>query len=392
MDLKEMTAEALEERKAAIATELDSEGADLDALENEVRSINEELEARKAAEAKRVEIRSIVAAGAGEVIAKTPATEEKKSMKLDEIRASKAYEEAFAEYIKSKDATACRAMLAEASDAEERGLMTTNATNGTVSVPVIVYDIVKNAWENDEIASRVKKTYLQGNLKVDFEISSTGATAHNEGASVDEESLVLGTVDLTPVLILKWISITKEAAELRGAAFLQYVYDELVHKIAEKAVDTLITKIEACGTVATSTCVGVPVVTSTQVTIGLVAEAMAQLSAQAKNPVIIMNRASWGEFKKVQANNKYAYDPFEGLPVLYNNSITAFSAATTGVTYAYVGDLAEGAIFNFPGGEDSIEVIEDRITLATSGKVKEIGSQFIGIGVVGPNAFVKIQH
>ena len=67
MEIREMTAEALEERKAAIATELDNEGADLDALESEVRAINEELESRKAAEAKKNEVRSMVAAGEGEV-------------------------------------------------------------------------------------------------------------------------------------------------------------------------------------------------------------------------------------------------------------------------------------------------------------------------------------
>jgi len=389
MEIKEMTAEALEERKSAIVAELDTEGADLDALEEEMRAIKAELEERVAAEAKKAEIRASVAAGEGVVI-KEAIQEERKMPTFEEVRASKAYAEAYAEGIKTKDFSECRRMLQE-SDAEARGLMTTNADGGTVSVPVIVYDIVKNAWETDAIASRVKKSYLRGNLKVDFEISSTGATAHNEGASVDEETLVLGTVDLTPVLILKWISITKEAAELRGEAFLRYIYDELVHKIAEKAVDTLIAKIEACGTASTSTCVGVPVVEASSASVGTVASAMAQLSAQAQNPVVIMNRQSWGVFKAAQYANKFNVDPFEGLDVLYNNSIKSFDVASTGDTYMIVGDLGEGALFNFPGGEDGIEVVEDRITLATSGKVKEIASEFIGIGVVGPNAFVKVQ-
>ena len=50
MDLKEMTVEQLEERKSAIVGELDNEGADLDALEEEVRAIKAELEAREAEE------------------------------------------------------------------------------------------------------------------------------------------------------------------------------------------------------------------------------------------------------------------------------------------------------------------------------------------------------
>ncbi|MBQ1570987.1 MAG: hypothetical protein IIZ78_07690, partial [Clostridiales bacterium] len=61
MEIKDMTVEQLEERKNAIVAELDNEGADLDALEAEVRSIKEELEARAAEEAKKVEIRKTVA-------------------------------------------------------------------------------------------------------------------------------------------------------------------------------------------------------------------------------------------------------------------------------------------------------------------------------------------
>ena len=68
MNFKEMAIEELEARKAAIGTEIDGEGADLDALQEEIRSINEELEARKAEAAKRAEIRQAVAAGEGEVV------------------------------------------------------------------------------------------------------------------------------------------------------------------------------------------------------------------------------------------------------------------------------------------------------------------------------------
>ena len=69
MEFNEMSIEQLEERKAAIATEIDAPEADLDALEEEIRGINEELENRRAEEAKRAEIRSQGAQGAGVVIA-----------------------------------------------------------------------------------------------------------------------------------------------------------------------------------------------------------------------------------------------------------------------------------------------------------------------------------
>ena len=95
-----MTAEELLERRSAIAVEVEEDGADLDALEAEVKSINEELEARKEAEAQKAEIRAEVANGAGEIRESIP-TEEVKKMTLEEIRSSHEYNVAFANYIKT---------------------------------------------------------------------------------------------------------------------------------------------------------------------------------------------------------------------------------------------------------------------------------------------------
>lgn len=377
MEFKEMTIEQLEERKQAIPTELDNEDADLNALEEEVRGINAELESRKAAEEKKVEIREAVAAGEGKIIEQAK-TEEVKTMDINEIRNSKQYIDAYAEYIKSGDPAECRALLSE------------NATNGTVAVPELVYEIVKTAWEREGIMSRVRKSYIRGNLKVGFEISASGATIHNEGAAVDEESLVLGIVNLVPKSIKKWISISDEALDLSGETFLQYIYDELAYRIAKKAADELVAQIEACGTVSTTTCPSVPVVKAASAALGTIAAAMAALSDDAANPCVIMNKATWGTFKALQAGGNYGYDPFEGLDVVFNNTIKAYSAASTGDTYAIVGDLDQGALANFPNGEE-ITFKYDEMTLATSDLVRVIGRQFVGLGVVAPDAFVKVQ-
>ena len=295
-----------------------------------------------------------------------------------EIRNSEAYINAYAEYLKTGDDTECRSLLTE------------NATGGTVPVPELVYDIVKTAWERDGITSRVRKAYVKGNLKVGFEISSTGATVHTEGGgAVSEETLVLGVVNLVPKSIKKWISVSDEALDLRGEEFLRYVYDELTYQIAKKAADELIAAIKACGTVSTTTQVAVPAIASTTVGVGLVAQAMSLLSDEAANPVVMMNKATWGTFKAAQYANGFDADPFEGLPVVFNNSITAFTAATTGVPYAIVGDLEQGALMNFPNGE-GIDFKVDELSQAEYDLVRIIGREFVGIGVVAPNAFVKI--
>lgn len=376
MEIKDMTIDQLEERKAALVADLDSPEADLDAIEEEMRSIKTEMENRQAAEAARAEQRAKIAEGLGEVTEHIE-EEERNIPTMEEIRNSKEYIEAYAEYLKSEDPSECRALLSE------------NATNGTVAVPELVYDIVKTAWEREGIMSRVRKSYLRGNLKVGFEISSTAAQTHNEGAAVSEEDLVLGTVNLIPQSIKKWISISDEALDLRGEAFLNYIYDELTYRIAKKAADLLVANIISLGTVSTTTAPGVPVLTARTASLGTIAGAMALLSDEAANPVIIMNKATWGAFKALQADGNYGYDPFEGLPVVFNNTITAYSAATTGVTYAIVGDLDHGALANFPNGEE-IEIKYDNVTLMTNDLVRVLGREFVGLGVVAPDAFVKI--
>ena len=75
MEIKEMTIEQLEERKVAISSEVEMDGADLDALDAEVKSINAELEERRAIEAKKVEIRKSIADGAGKVVESAPVEE-----------------------------------------------------------------------------------------------------------------------------------------------------------------------------------------------------------------------------------------------------------------------------------------------------------------------------
>lgn len=377
-DFKNMSVDELRARLEEIPDALNAEGADVDALDNEVRSIKEELERRAAEESKKKEIREMLAAGKApdaEVIEKQ---EERKMPDNMEIRNSKEYIDAYAEFIKTGD------------DAECRGLLTENAVSGTVPVPEMVYDIVKTAWDREGITRRVRKAYYKGNLKVGFEISGTDAAVHTEGGDpVAEETLVLGVVELIPQSIKKWISISDEVMDMRGEAFLRYIYDELTYRIAKKAADGIIAAIEACGTVSTTTCPSVPKITATTITMGLAASAIGTLSDEAANPVIMMNKATWAKFKAVEYANGYGADPFEGLDVEFNNTIKSFDAATTGETYMIVGDLDHGALMNLPNGE-GIDFKFDDTTLMTNDMIRVLGRMFVAEKVVAPNAFVKV--
>lgn len=373
--------EQIESRSAELAAEVEAAETNeaMDAIQEELDAIEERKKQLKLEIERRKINLSAIINGQGETVEKF--TEERKTEKM-EVRNTPEYINAFAEYIKTGNAAECRKLTTE-NDTTPNG-------TGTVAIPEFVYDIVKTAWDKEGIMSLVKKSYLKGNLKVQFEISGGDAAIHEEGAAaVSEEALVLGTVTLVPKSIKKWISISDEAYDLRGEEFLRYIYDELAYRIAKKAANEVIAAIQACGTVSTTTCPGVPKITKTSVSVGDVAEALAQLSDEAGNPVVMMNKATWGAYKAAQYANKFNVDPFEGLPVVFNNSITAFSAATTGVTYAIVGDLGHGALANFPNGE-GIDFKFDELSKKKEDLIEVLGREYVGLGIVADKAFVKI--
>ena len=376
-----LDAEQIDARSAELASEIEIAETNeaMDAIQSEMEAIEERrAQIRLEVEQRKLDMAAVIK-GQGDVIEEV---KDERKVNTMEMRNTPEYINAYAEYIKSGNDMECRKLTSE-NDTTPNG-------TGTVAVPEFVYDIVKTAWEKEGIMSLVRKSYLRGNLKVQFEISGSDAAIHAEGdTAVAEETLVLGIVTLVPQSIKKWISISDEVYDLRGEEFLRYIYDELTYRIAKKAADTLIAKIEACGTVSTTTCPGVPKLVAASPALGTVAAAMSMLSDEAANPVIMMNKATWGTFKAVEYAGSFPVDPFEGLPVVFNNTITAASAATTGVTYAIVGDLGHGALANFPNG-DGIDFKFDELSKKKEDLIEVLGREYVALGVVAPNAFVKI--
>ena len=374
MEIKEMQMSDIEQRSAEIEELLKGEDADIESLTKEV----EEMEARKAEILAEVEQRKKEAEDALKIGTEIEKEEERRMTNM-EVRNTKEYIDAFAEYIKS------------GKDAECRALLTENVNGGTVPVPEMVYNIVKTAWDREGIMALVRKTAMKGNLKVGFEISADGAVVHTEGGdAITPENLVLGTVNIVPQSIKKVLQISDEVYDLRGEDFLNYVYDELAYRIAKKCADLIIAAIEACGTASTATAVAVPVLTAATIGQATIASAMALLSDEASNPVVMMNKATWGAFKSAQYDGNFNADIFENLPVLFNNTIKAFSVATTGDTYAIVGDLGHGALANYPNGQ-GIDFKFDDLSLKKQDLIEVMGREYVGLGIVAPNAFVKVK-
>lgn len=359
--------EEIEQRASEIATEtaeadvekIDALNEELEAIEERKAVLNKEVEERKAAVAAVIE-------GEGKEI--EVRTTEERTMTNKEIRNSHEYVEAFAKYIKT------------GKDAECRALLTENVTGGMVPVPEMVESRVRQAWENDEIFSRVAKTFVRGNLKVGFEISATDAEVHTEGAAAPaEENLVLGIVTMVPANIKKWITVSDEVLALGAEEFLAYIYDELTYKIIQKAADLVVEKILAAPATSDATHVGVAKTTEAGTIEGVI-DALALLGDAARNLVFIANGTTIANYKKLAFGYSVPVDPFQGATVIKKDSMAENTAI--------IGDLA-GVQANLPEGE-AVTFKFDDLSLAEKDMVKIVGRLYAAIEVVGPKMFAVI--
>ena len=372
-EIKTWNQEQIEARSAAIAEEIESADSEkLDALNDELNAI----EARKAeivVETRKADMKAVVA-GAGKVIAAAPEKEER-SMK--DILESREYIDAFAEYIKTGDDKECRALL------------TTDAS-GQLPVPVIVDNIVRTAWERDGIMSRVKKTYLKGNLKTTFERSATGAYVHNEGSTAPtEEELLLGIVTMIPKNIKKWITISDEAVAMGGEAFVRYIYEELTYQIVKKMAALGVADITGANTTHSATAIGIPQLSAAP-GVTTFQKAITSLTDEANmsNLVVLLNPATDAVVIDAVAAGNFSIDPYAGLTKVYTSALPAYASASASAVYAIVGDLT-ALQYNFPEGDDVI-VKWDDMSLAESDLVKVVGREYAAHAVTAPGRLVNI--
>lgn len=386
MNIEEMKHDDIQLRLREIETEMTADDADLEKLSAEVDALQAREASLKARAESLKELRTRVA-GAQQIKAidsTTEAQEERKEGQRNnmEIRNTKEYIDAFAEYVKSGGSD----------DTELRSLLTENAS-GDVQIPDIVADKIEAAWQNDAIMQRINRVAVKGNYTIGYEISGTDAVIHVEGtAAPAEETLTLGKVTLVPQSIKKWITVSDEVMDLKGQAFLDYVYDEIQYKIVKKAGQTVLAKIIAAAIDAGST---LPFVATLKadLTATTIVDAVAELTNdEASNVVAVMTRKTYAALRGLQiGSGQNVGDVFDGVEAItvaageledYDSSISEDDA------YMIVGDL-DGVTANFPNG-DEVKFTFDELTLAPEDMVRIIGRMFVGIGVTKPGYFTVV--
>lgn len=371
-EIKALDLAGIEQRMSEIRAEIDTDGADIDALTAEVDAIEARKKELETNAKKFKDIKTKVSAE------KRTALENHKEMeKMDikEVRNSQEYIHAYANYIKT------------GKDAELRSILTENAaasSTAKVPVPDVVVSTINHAWGDLKILSRVTRTELKGVVKVGVETQASDAQIHKEGTdAVTEEALTLKIVSMVPETIKKYITVSDETLDMDDGAFLEYVYSELAHKIFKKAEDTVVADIVADKDKLTATMVPAGTVTD-------FINALSQLSDEAVNPVVIMNKQSYAYYKGLAMASNYAVDPFDGMEVLFNNTLAPVTGTTiSNGNYAIVGDL-RGYQVNFPNGTD-VNFKYDDLSLAEKDLVKIVGRLPIGHGVVSFKHFVSLK-
>jgi HK97 family phage major capsid protein len=269
--------------------------------------------------------------------------------------------DALAEYIKGRATTEQRAML----------LTTDAVSNGTVKVSQIVDDYIWTDWADSPLLSRIRKVYVRGKYSIGYEQSATGAVIHPEGQNAPaEETLTLGYIDLVAQYYKKWIRVSDSVLALKGQAFMDYLLREFGHQLAIALENAIVTVIEESDLAANVT----NPIDNTAAMAGF-----ASLSDEATNPVVIISRANYAAIMNARATTGAKIeDPFNGMEVLFNNTVTGM----------LVGDL-DGVVANFPDGEDFRFIIDDK-SLAEQDLVKIVGKVLVAMDLVRPNGFAVV--
>ena len=217
MEFTSMTVEELEARLAQLPDEIEKDGADLDALDAEFKGITAELDTRKAAAAKKAELRAAVATGAGSVIAEAPQTpiptEERKMFKIDSI-----------EY---RDAWTKKIIGRELNEEERAALGAAGAVIPTMTVNAVWDKLTGPA----DLIGKVDVSQFPTYVRFPKATTKNAATGQAVGAPITESSDVIGYVDLIPNEYVKLLTVGADIDHMAVSAVHDWIVNNLVESI-----------------------------------------------------------------------------------------------------------------------------------------------------------------
>lgn len=340
-ELKNLEVAELEERFNALKASAETEDADLEQIAEEMRTINAELEERKAAEAKREEIRKAVVAAPAEKIETFEEGEVKKMFEID----SKEYRDAWLKVLQGKQL-----------NEEERAGYTQTSTYATNAIPTLVADqffakLVKVA----PLLNEITLFRVAGNLRIVAQGADAAVSAHTENDALTPATDTTIAVTLGAIEYMKVLGISKSAALMSVDDFERWLVDILTEDIA-RAIDNAILNNATHGVAAiTYTTNTNQVVHTAGYTYADITKLISLLPAgyDAGAKFVVHKKTLWGKVAGITnsaGNPIFIPDTREGFagtilgyPVLVDDYVTtANNALYLGNWRQIVGNLSEG--------------------------------------------------
>jgi HK97 family phage major capsid protein len=231
----------IETRMAAIAVELEADGADVEKLIAEVKSLKEERKGILDQAEKRSNLIKEIAEGAGTPVNIIPKEERKdEAMGVE----SKEYRSAFLKALQGKPLN----------DAEKREFVMTppgNAGSGAATVPTQTANMIfDNMTKIAPMLSEIMLLRVAGNLRFAVQGTRNAAAVHVEGAAVVPAADTMVTVTLTGYEFMKVIRISATIQTMGIDAFESWIAKILGEDIAQVIDNEIINGGSVTGNIA----------------------------------------------------------------------------------------------------------------------------------------------
>lgn len=216
----------IELRLSAIKTEIDGDGADLNAIETEINALKEERTALLVKVEKRKQLIDIVVAD-GKIIKEfyDEAEERKMEFNKENVMGSTEYRSAYLKTLQGKPLD----------EVEQRAYSTAAGTGAEVIPTITANKVMTKVFEIAPVLEHMTNLFhVPGNLKWAVEATNNDAAIHTENGAITPASDTLTEISLSAYEVTKALRVSRTVSAMSIDAFEGFLVQLLADNLAKK--------------------------------------------------------------------------------------------------------------------------------------------------------------
>lgn len=232
------TIDGIEQRLAAIQSELDKPDADITALSAEVDKLTEQRKLLKDTAEKRTALLNQIAGmtGGTPIPGMMPQNPEQRNRE-DSVLDSPEYRSAWLKNLQCSHS----GLTPNLTQAEQRALSTAASSAGAAVPTQVSSSIVTKVNQYAPLLSEITLLHVPGNVTFAVEKEGDDAKAHTENAKITpDENDGLESVSLSAYEITKLVPISKSVALMTISSFEAWLTDSIARKLAKKLTGVIL--------------------------------------------------------------------------------------------------------------------------------------------------------